>query len=88
MDTNCNKQLLQRILAEIVKELRLKQKKSISLSSAEIGITKSIWADLEKGIKDPQLSTVWRIAEGLEIQPSQLIKLIEEKLGKNFTFLD
>lgn len=88
MDTNCNKQLLQRTLAEIVKELRLKQKKSISLSSAEIGITKSIWADLEKGIKDPQLSTVWRIAEGLEIQPSQLIKLIEEKLGKNFTFLD
>lgn len=88
MDTNCNKQLLQHTLAEIVKELRLKQKKSISLSSAEIGITKSIWADLEKGIKDPQLSTVWRIAEGLEIQPSQLIKLIEEKLGKNFTFLD
>lgn len=88
MDTNCNKQLLQCTLAEIVKELRLKQKKSISLSSAEIGITKSIWADLEKGIKDPQLSTVWRIAEGLEIQPSQLIKLIEEKLDKNFTFLD
>lgn len=88
MDTNCNKLKLQQALAKIVKELRLKQNKSISLSSAEIGITKSIWADLEKGIKDPQLSTLWRIAEGLEIPTSQLINLLEKELGNNFTFLE
>ena len=85
MDTISNKRKeLQLALAEIVRDLRLKKNKSISLSSDEIGITKSIWADLEKGKKDPQLSTIWRIAEGLEISPNKLFKLIEEKLGKNF----
>lgn len=89
MDTICNKRtVLQNAIAEIVKELRLKKGKSISLSSDEIGITKSIWADLEKGKKDPQISTLWRIAEGLEISPSKLLKLIEERLDKNFSFIE
>jgi len=89
MDTISNKRkILQKALADIVKELRFNKNKSISLSSDEIGITKSIWADLEKGKKDPQLSTVWRIAEGLEISPHKLIKRLEEKLGQNFSFLD
>lgn len=47
--------------------------KSISLISAEIGMTKSMWADTEKSIKDPQFTTLWRIAEGLEIPLSKLI---------------
>ena len=49
---------------------------------------KSMWADLENGIKDPQISTLWRIAEGLEIKPSELVKLIEDELGKYFSFLE
>ena len=49
---------------------------------------KSIWADLENGIKDPQLSTVWRIAEGLDMKPHELIKKIEDELGEDFSFLE
>ena len=49
---------------------------------------KSMWADLENGIKDPQFSTLWRIAEGLEIKPNELVKLIEEELGESFSFLE
>ena len=69
-----NKILFQKELAKLVKERRLELKKSISLISAEIGMTKSMWADLEKGIKDPQLSTLWRVCEGLEIEPSEILK--------------
>ena len=89
MNTIRNKRkILQESIAKIVKEQRLLRNKSISLVSDEIGITKSIWADLEKGIKDPQLSTFFRIAEGLEIPPHTLLKLIEEHLDKNFSFLE
>jgi len=49
---------------------------------------KSMWADLENGIKNPQFSTLWRIAEGLDIKPYLLVKLIEEELGNNFSFLE
>ncbi len=83
-----NKILFQKELGKLVKKRRLELKKSISLISAEIGMTKSMWADLEKGIKDPQLSTLWRVCEGLEIEPSDILKELKVKLDMNFTFVE
>lgn len=79
------KQDFQNAIARVVKNLR---KKSITKSAYEIGMGKSLWADLENGIKDPQFSTLWRIAEGLDIKPNVLIKMIEEELGEEFSFLE
>ena len=79
------KKELQLAIAKVVKAHRIK---SITKSADEIGMGKSLWADLENGIKDPQISTLWRIAEGLEIKPHILIKLVEEELGENFSFIE
>lgn len=79
------RQKLQIAVATIVKKYR---QKSITKSADEIGMGKSLWADLENGIKDPQLSTLWRIAEGLDIKPHLLIKMIEDELGESFSFLE
>ena len=79
------KNTLQKTLATVIKSHRTK---SITKSTDEIGIGKSIWADLENGIKDPQFSTFWRIAEGLDIKPHDLVIEIENELGKNFSFLE
>lgn len=83
-----HKEKISKTIGEIVKELRLKQHKSISLISAEIGMTKSMWADLEKGIKDPQLSTIMRISEALDIKTSEILKTLENRLGQNFSMLE
>ncbi len=79
------KQKLQLATAKVVK---LHRTKSITKSADEIAMGKSLWADLENGIKDPQFSTLWRIAEGLDIKPHELVKLIEEELGDKFSFLE
>ena len=73
-------------LAEVVKKYR--KNKSISQLSNEIGLSKSIWSEMEKGRKDVQLSTFYRIAEALEVKPSQLLAEIENVLGKDFSFLN
>lgn len=83
-----NKLKYKKEIGLIVKKYRLQSKKSISLIAAEIGMTKSMWADLEKGIKDPQLSTLIRMAEGLNISVSVIIKELEINLGENFSFLE
>lgn len=83
-----NKKIMQQALSSIIKKHRLGKNKSISLISDEIGMTKSMWADLEKAIKDPQLSTLWRIAEALDIQTSEIIAELENTLGKNFTLIN
>ncbi len=79
------KRKLKLATAKVIKTYRTK---SITKSADEIGMGKSMWADLENGIKDPQLSTLWRIAEGLDIKPHKLIKMIENELGDNFSFLE
>lgn len=79
---------LTKTIGKIVKNSRTAQNKSISLISAEIGMTKSMWADLEKGIKDPQLSTIIRIAEALNINASELLAELEKELGKDFSLID
>ena len=84
---DANKKSLQKALSQIISNLRQQQHKSISLISDEIGMTKSMWADLEKSIKDPQLSTLWRISEGLNVPLSSIIIELEKNLGKDFSLI-
>jgi len=77
---------LQKTLAKIIKKLR--NKKSITQIANEIDLSKSVWFNLEKGERDIQFSTFWRIAEGLDIKPSDLVKEIENQLGKDFSFIE
>lgn len=78
----------QKTIAEIIKEYRLKEKKSISLISNEINLSKSIWSQVEKGVKDIQISTIWRICEALEIPLSTLILEIEKRTKGKINFLE
>ena len=71
-----------------VKLKRLNLDKSITLLYVEVGMTKSMWADLEKDKKDPQLSTIWRICQGLDIPLSVFIKELEDYLGNDFTLIE
>ena len=80
--------LLQSKLAEIIKSRRNKQNKSISLISAETGMTKSMWADMEKGIKDPQFSTLFRMAEGLNVPLGIMVNELYEILPKEFSLIE
>ena len=77
---------LQKTLAKIIK--RLRNKKSITQLANEIDLSKSVWFNLEKGERDIQFSTFWRIAEGLDIKPSDLVKEIENQLGEDFSFIE
>ena len=83
-----SKIILQKTIAEIIKEYRLKEKKSISLISNEINLSKSIWSQVEKGVKDIQISTIWRICETLEIPLSTLILEIEKRTKGKINFLE
>lgn len=79
---------MQQTLSSIIKKYRIERNKSISLISDEIGMTKSMWADLEKSIKDPQLSTLWRISEALDIPLSVIVIELENALGEGFSLVN
>lgn len=79
------KQILES-LSEVVKELR--GEKSQFKFCAENNISISIISTIERGIKDPQLTTIFKIAEAFNIPPEELISLISKKLPKNFSIID
>ncbi len=83
-----NRQILQNTLAKIIKEKRVLKNKSITLISNEVGMTKSMWADMERGIKDPQFSTLFRISEGLEISVCDIINELLASLPEDFSLID
>lgn len=77
---------LVKVLGEIIKKHRLEQKKTIYKISAECSIHKDSWRLIENGfVNDIKISSLWKIAEGLGMDPIELQKEAKEILGKDFT---
>ena len=74
----------QNALAKFIKKYRENSHLSMTKTSDEIGLTKSIWSNVEAGRRDPQLTTIWRMAEALNVPLSQIITELETTLGKDF----
>ena len=79
---------LSKSLGVLIKNLRESKGKSINLISNEIELSKSVWADLEKGLKDPQFSTLWRISEALDLPLSEIILTLEKENPEGWGFLN
>ncbi len=86
MQIDEKKKLIMKILGENV--IRLRGEKSQFILASENDISSSIISTIERGLKDPQLTTFFKIAEALNIKPSELLQKIEQKLPKDFSLID
>ena len=78
-----------KVLGEIIKELRTsKTNLSINKFAMEFDIDRGNLSKLENGVLGCRMLTAWKIAEGMNIKLSDLVKLLEEKLGKDFKLMD
>ena len=75
-------------LSTVVKKLRFKSKKSLFIFASENDISMSVLSMIERAQKDPQLSTIFKLAEAFDIEPSKFIKLISQELPKDFGFIE
>ena len=86
-----DKKLLQfkNALGEIVKELRT-SKTNLSINKLALGydIGRGNLSKIEKGCFDYRMSTAWKLSEALGLKFSKFSEKLEEKLGKDFTFID
>ena len=72
-----NKQIF-KILGSVVQELKKEKKKSIL--AYESDLPRSVVYAILDGKKDPQLTTFCRLALGLDLKPSELMKIVEDKI--------
>lgn len=76
-------------LGEVVKDYRNKSGKTIYRISAESAVSKATWREVEiAACKDLNFTTFWKIAEGLEITPEELISALKKKLGEDFSLIE
>ncbi|HOO34060.1 MAG TPA: XRE family transcriptional regulator [Thermotogota bacterium] len=62
------------IIAENLKNFRNEKKLSLDKLSKFSGVSKSMLGQIERGEANPSVSTVWKIAKGLKISFTELMK--------------
>ena len=80
--------LLLKVIGELVKEKRLEMNKGILLFGYEYDISNSSIAMVEKGQRDVQITTLWKIANGLGMSFSEFVIETEKRLPKNFKLIE
>ena len=81
-----NKLLIQEATGKVLKDLR--GKKSNYILGAEYDISTSLLSNVERGLKDPQLTTIFKLAEAFNLRPSEFVEKIEKFLPKDFTMIE
>lgn len=61
----------------VVRRLRKEKKLSQEVVSGLAGMARSHLAMVENGDKQANFETVWRLANALDLQPHELVRLIE-----------
>lgn len=77
------------ILKSLAKQARkLRGEKSQFILSSEYDISVSIISTVERALKDPQLTTLFKLAEAFNLKPHEFVKLIEDGLPEGFSLID
>jgi transcriptional regulator with XRE-family HTH domain len=64
----------------VIRELRLKQGLSQEELSFEASRHRTYVSLLERGKNSPSLSTLWMLAEALDVRPSEIVRRVEDRL--------
>lgn len=85
---NPQKDILLAAIGDIIREKRLAQNKGILLFSYEYDISNSSISLLEKGKRDVQITTLWKLANAFGMNFSDFAKEVESRLPKDFKLTD
>lgn len=69
-------------VAMVVRRLRKKHKLSQEVLSGLAGMAREHLSMVETSGRIPNLYTIWRLADALDMRPSELVALIEEEMEK------
>ena len=80
------KQQILNSLAKTMKELRGGQSRFMLCSENDISL--SIISTAERALKDPQLTTIFKLAEAYGITPVEFVSKIVKNLPKDFSIIE
>lgn len=85
---NTKKQKLLKIIGQLIKEKRLQKEKGILLLGYEYDVSGSSIMHLERGERDVQVTTLWKLANAFGMSFSEFVKEVETRLPEGFKMID
>lgn len=85
---NSRKKILLDAIGQVVKERRQRLGKGILLFSYEYDIPNTSLAQLEKGNRDVQISTLWKLVEALGMTFPEFIDEVMKRIPDKFKLID
>ena len=67
------------MVGKVIQEYREKKRLSQEVVSGLADIGRTHLSAIERGVRKPTLETLFKISYALDIKPSELVKLMEEK---------
>lgn len=86
MQHDDKKKIIINALAKTVKKLR--GAKSQFMFASENDISTSIISTIERGLKDPQFTTIFKLAEAFDMDICEFVKLIKDELPDDFYLIE
>lgn len=70
-------------IGQTIRNLRNEKRLSQDVLSGLAGIARTHLSMIENGSKQANFETIWRIALALDMHPSELVRRIEQEIGRN-----
>ncbi len=82
------KKILLKAVGDIIHEKRMERGIGLLLHSYEYDLSSNSLDFVEKGIRDPQLTTIWKIVESFDMSFPEFVEILTKRLPKNFKMSD
>lgn len=73
-------------LHEVFGQVLREQRQKIGLSQEELafdaGFNRTFVSMLERGLRQPTLTTLFKLGKALKLEPSQLVTFVEKRIGQ------
>ncbi len=70
-------------VGKVVRRIRKEKKLSQEVVSGLAGLARSHLTMIENGSKQANFETLWKIANALDMEPNQLVRLIEKEIQRS-----
>ncbi len=70
------------ITGQVIRQLRSERRMSQEVLSGLAAISRSHLAEIERGKDNANVETLWRIASGLDIRLSDLLRRVEDEIER------
>ncbi len=71
------------LVGQVIQSYRLRKGMSQEVLSGLAGLDRTHYSKIERGLRSPTLDTLFKIAQALDIPPSDIVRQIEQQISEH-----